>query len=144
MYCYPRSATVSCRPTPSFILALTGISPHVCCEFVAGNVGHLHFVANPLPAVPLVPFVPEAAVLRRFRVRLAPCKLFAMRARVGWMAGVAALTSTVASAIAATSVVAFVTVRSRLLLCLRWAEELLSDWTAEAQSVLLVLDAPCC
>ena len=142
MCCYPSilcSATISWRPTPSFTIALTGKSPHVCCKFVRGNV-----VANPLPAVPLVLFVPEAAILQHFWVRLAPCKLFAMRARVGWMAGVAALTSTVASALAAKSVVAFVTVRSRLLLCLRWAEELLSDWTAEAQSVLLVLDAPCC
>ena len=104
-----QSFTGKSSATPARI-ALAGISPHVRCKFVAWYVGHLHFVTDPLPAVPLVPLVPKATVLQCVRVRLAPRKLLAMQARVRWMAGVAASSPMVASASAAMSVVAFVMV----------------------------------
>lgn len=111
--CYPsvcRRTSVGCWPTPSFAITLAGVPSHVSSKFVSGNISHLHFVTNPLPAIPLVPLVPEATVLRRFWVRLASRELFAVWAWVGWMARVAALVSPLAAASAATSVVAFLAV----------------------------------
>ena len=68
-----------------------------------------------------------------------PLELFAVWARVGWMARVAALVSPLSASFATTSVVAFVTVPPmvnwQVLLWLRWAEESLSDWMAEAHLV---------
>ena len=111
--CYPsvlHSTTISCRPTPSFNIALAGIAPHVHCKVVAWDVSHLHLITNPLPAIPLVPFVPEATDLQCFWVRLASCELFAVWAMVGWMVRVAALVSPLAAAFATLSVVAFIAI----------------------------------
>ena len=73
-----------------------------------GHICDFHLVANPLPTVSLVSLVPETAVFWKFGVRLAACKFFAMRARVGRMPRVAALGSSLATASASSSIVAFV------------------------------------